>query len=297
MRSGLRFIPWMITGLQQPTQRPGEIRVGVGGRGLLRLRERENWTHARLFSPTSCWNDERLECAAIAANQRKEKETRLAADLIAGQKGSNGPAFHRAHKWTPRLAVALPAQQPITWGGVSSEGLPVMKRRRPLYLKCCWLCCNWSPRVFTSDDSTARLMRRKETHASKMAVSSQLLLPPPPTPAPFPHLLLWHFIRGCRIMRLSSPNTRRNRRLAAPRGRTPLGGFVLCSSFFFVVVFFFLHHFLGAVREPQASPRGKSKQDPASSFPFPQSCVEMWTETLKVCAQRELVCLETNFGL
>lgn len=59
----------------------------------------------------------------------------------------------------------------------------------------------------------------------------------------------------------------------------------------------FLHHFLGAVREPQASSREKSKQHPASSFSFPQSCVEKWTETLKVCAQRELVCLERNFGL
>lgn len=225
---------------------------------------------------------------------QSKKKKRNHADLIAGQKGSNGPDFYRAHKWTPRPAEALPAQQPITWGGVSSEGLLVMKRRRPLYLKCCWLCRNWSPRVFTSDDSTARLMRRKETHASKMAVSSQLLPPNPFRPLS-PFTAVTFYSRLPHHETFLSKHTPQQE-VAAPRGRTPLGGFVLCSFFFFFV-FFFLHHFLGAAREPQASPREKSKQDPASSFSFPQSCEEMWTETLKVCAQRELVCLERNFGL
>lgn len=165
-----------------------------------------------------------------------------------------------------------------------------MKRCRPLFLKCCWLCRNWSPRVFTSDDSTARLMRQKETHASKMAVSSQLPLPHLHPLSPFTTVTFYSRLPHHETF-LSKHTLQQE--VAIPRGRTPLGGFVLCSFFFF----FFLHHFLGAVREPQASPREKSKQDPTSSFSFPQSCVEMWMETLKVCAQRELVCLERNFGL
>lgn len=90
--------------------------------------------------------------------------------------------------------------------------------------------------------------------------SYQTPLPPPP-PSPFTTVTFYSWLPHHETF-LSKDTPQQE--VAAPRGRTPLGEFVLCSFFFFVVFFLFLHHFLGTVREPQASPREKSKQDPAS---------------------------------